>query len=95
MLNMVDSKPDSLQQSLARLHAELANAAHRLDAKSQQTLRSALADTERLLNQGGAPPAGVGAPHRLEALAVGFETDHPTLAASVRQFIALLGEAGL
>jgi hypothetical protein len=59
MLNMVDSKPDSLQQSLARLHAELANA------------------------------------HRLEALAVGFETDHPTLAASVRQFIALLGEAGL
>ena len=94
MLNMVDSKPDSLQQSLARLHAELANA-HRLDAKSQQMLRSALADTERLLNQGGAPPAGGVAPHRLEALAVGFETDHPTLAASVRQFIALLGEAGL
>jgi hypothetical protein len=56
MLNMVDSKPDSLQQSLARLHAELAHVAHRLDAKSQQTLRSALADTERLLNQGGAPP---------------------------------------
>jgi Taurine catabolism dioxygenase TauD, TfdA family len=70
-------------------------AEHRLDAKSQQMLRSALADTERLLSQGGAPPAGGGAPHRLESLAVGFETDHPTLAASVRQFIALLGEAGL
>ena len=35
------------------------------------------------------------APHRLEALAVSFEADHPSLAASVRQFIDLLGRAGL
>jgi hypothetical protein len=34
-------------------------------------------------------------PDRLERLAVQFEADHPTLAASSRRLIDLLGKAGL
>jgi len=33
--------------------------------------------------------------HRLEELAVGFEIEHPTLAAGLRQLIDLLAQAGL
>jgi hypothetical protein len=32
---------------------------------------------------------------RLEALAVVFEAEHPSLSASLREFIDLLGRAGL
>jgi uncharacterized protein DUF4404 len=91
---MMQREPNSLQRALAQLHAELAGAP-RLDEKSRQMLRSALADIERLLSEGGAAPALEAAPHRLESLAVSFEADHPSLAASVRQFIDLLGRAGL
>jgi hypothetical protein len=34
-------------------------------------------------------------PHRLEELAVEFEVEHPTLAASLRQLIDLLAKAGV
>jgi hypothetical protein len=44
------------------------------------------------LHNGGAV-AGAGS--RLEALAVDFEAEHPSLAASLREFVALLGRAGL
>ncbi len=105
----MSNDPDSLQRSLAQLHTELAGA-HRLDAKSRQLLRSVLGDIERLLREGSsststaaastaastaAASTAQSAPHRLEALAVSFEADHPSLAASVRQFIDLLGRAGL
>ncbi len=101
----MSNDPDSLQRSLAQLHSELAGA-HRLDAKSRQLLRSVLGDIERLLREGSSPTSTAAAstaaastaqsaPHRLEALAVSFEADHPSLAASVRQFIDLLGRAGL
>ena len=91
---MSDLEPNSLQRSLAQLHAELAGAP-RLDEKSRQMLREALADIERLLREGGPTPAAQASPHRLEGLAVGFEADHPALAASLREFIDLLGRAGL
>jgi len=91
----MSNDPNSLQRSLAQLHAELAGA-HRLDEQSRQLLRSVLADIERLLREGADPAATAQtAPHRLETLAVGFEADHPALAASVRQFIDLLARAGL
>jgi hypothetical protein len=91
---MADIEPDSLQRSIAKLRSELAGA-QRLDHTSRGKLHAALVDIESRLNQKGAAPAADAAPHRLEKLAVGFENDHPTLAASVRQFIDLLGQAGL
>ena len=91
---MSDIETSSLQQSLAKLRAELASA-NRLDDKARDRLHAALVDIESRLQQTGAAPAADAAPHRLESLAVGFEAEHPTLAASVRQFIDLLGQAGL
>jgi hypothetical protein len=82
-----------LEQSLARLHADLAGAAQ-VDEHTRQLLRSLLGDIERLLREGETAGAAQ-VPHRLEALAVGFEAEHPTLAANLRQFIDLLGRAGL
>jgi hypothetical protein len=91
---MADMEPNSLQQSLAKLRAEMASA-HRLDDQSHGKLHTALSHIESRLNQKGAAPDADAAPHGLESLAVGFEADHPSLAASLRQFIDLLGKAGL
>jgi hypothetical protein len=91
---MTDIKPDSLQLYLGKLRSELASA-QRLDDESRGRMHAALAEIESRLQKKGAAPAADTAPHPLESLAVGFETDHPTLAASVRQFIDLLGQAGL
>ena len=91
---MANLEPNSLQRTLSELRAELARA-QRLDDKSRGMLHSALADIEQRLAQKVAAPAADAAPHRLESLAVGFEADHPSLAASLRQFIDLLGQAGL
>jgi hypothetical protein len=83
-----------LEQSLAQLHADLAGAA-RVDEHTRALLRALLADIERLLKEGGGAAAGTPVPHRLEGLAVEFEAEHPSLAANLRQFIDLLGRAGL
>jgi len=91
---MTDIETNSLQRALAKVRAELASAP-RLDERSRGKLHAALVDIERRLQQKGATPATDAAPHGLESLAVGFEAQHPTLAASVRQFIGLLGQAGL
>ncbi len=94
------NKPrESLQQTLARLHAELA-AAPRLDPKAHRLLREVLADIERILEQtptqaaSGERRADRSVP-RLEALAIEFEAEHPGLAGSLRQLVDLLGQAGL
>ena len=91
---MVNTESNSLQQSLRLLRDELARA-QRLDEKSRQMLRAALADIETRLRERNAVTREAAAPHGLEALAVGFEADHPSLSASLRQFIELLGQAGL
>jgi hypothetical protein len=96
---------EELQRSLAQVHSELA-ASPRLDAEARRLLREVLVDIERLLQTGthrrsgaapdsAAPSAPASAPRRLEDLAVRFEAQHPVLAGSVRQFIDLLGRAGL
>jgi len=90
---------ESLQQSLARLHAEL-GAASRVDPQSRQLLRELLADIERILQEGSADqkPSARRVERsvpRLEALAIEFEADHPALAGSLRQLVDLLGRAGL
>lgn len=60
-----------------------------LDAETRQLLSLVAADIEKL---------GVGAaatPHGLEALAVRFEVDHPSMSAALRQVADLLGKAGI
>lgn len=100
MIEPVPNEPrESLQQSLARLHSELA-AAPRIDASSRRLLREVLADIERLLQQSApdAPTPAAGSARsvpRLEALAIEFEAEHPALAGSLRQLVDLLGRAGL
>jgi hypothetical protein len=83
----------SLEQSLAQLHADLAGAS-RVDEHTREMLRTLLADIERVLEEGEST-AGAAQMPRLEGLAVEFEAEHPSLAASLRQFIDLLGKTGL
>ena len=89
--------PDSLRDQLTKLHGELANVRH-VDPRSNQLMVEVLQDIQRLLEQQyatEAPPANASLPERLEKVAVQFEADHPTLAASSRRLIDLLGKAGL
>ncbi len=91
---------DELHTHLARLHAEL-QAAPRVDAESGRLLDEIGADVARLRARaraaadiaGGTPDRTL--PDRLEALAVRFEVDHPTLAASSRRLVDLLGKVGI
>jgi len=87
-----DSTSTALRQSLAKLHAELSGT-RQADGPSKQLLRDVLADIERLLQDDKqVAPASTS---KLEALAVRFDSDHPALSASLRQFIDLLGRAGI
>jgi hypothetical protein len=91
-VNESNSSLTSLRQSLTRLHSEL-SAAPRLDEASKGQLREVLKDIEGALK---APqPAAPGPRSRLEELAVRFDVGHPALSASIREFVDLLGRAGL
>jgi hypothetical protein len=87
---------DLLSDHLARLHEELKNVRD-VDPRSNQLLSEILKDIQRLRDaqSGAAPPAHASLAERLESLAVRFEAEHPTLAASARRLIDLLGKAGL
>jgi hypothetical protein len=95
---MSDTDPNTghLQQSLQRLHTELAQTPQ-VNEGARQLLRDVLGDIERLLRRPESSVAAQSGPSqsKLEALAVDFEAEHPALAASVRQFVDLLGRAGL
>jgi hypothetical protein len=89
--------PDHLQQSLSKLHELLVGTA-RVDDASKPLLRDVLGDIERLLSTAPARPVVAGAEpaqSRFEALAVEFEAEHPSLSASLRELVDLLGRAGL
>jgi len=91
--------PDHLQQSLLQLHQQLVGTP-RVDDASKRLLREVLSDIERLLDHHAAvAPAGASVRAqslpRLEALAVEFEAEHPALSAGLREFVDLLGRAGL
>jgi hypothetical protein len=92
--------PDVLREQLTKLHEELGTA-QRVDPRSGQLLGEILEDIKRLLQQAPdagtvvAPAAAPSLPDRLEKIAVQFEADHPTLAASSRRLVDLLGKAGV
>jgi len=88
---------NTLRERLAKLHAELANA-HREDPATRQSLGEILPDVKRMVDE---PPGPADSsvdktlPDRLERVAVQFEAEHPTLAASARRLIDLLSEVGI
>jgi hypothetical protein len=77
-----------LNALLARLHEELASSPV-VDADARRLLSVVVADIEKLGVATQATPGG------LEELAVGFEVDHPGLAAALRQVADVLGKAGI
>jgi uncharacterized membrane protein YccC len=87
----------SLRERLAKLHAELASA-HRQNPETRQSLGEILPDLKRMVDQpADAAPASAdkSLPERLERVAVQFEAEHPTLAASARRLVDLLNEVGI
>ena len=86
----------TLREHLARLHEELSEA-HKADPKSRQSLDQMIRDIRGLIDRppeaGAAPDDSL--PDRLEGVAVRFEADHPTLAASARRLVDLLAKAGI
>ena len=87
---------DSLRDLVAKLHAQLSDAL-RADPKSRESLSEMMQDINRLIDKPAqAPSTAHGSlPERLERMAVQFEADHPTLAASTRRLVDLLGEVGI
>lgn len=97
--------PEALRTHLAALHAELGRV-ERVDPQSAQLLAEIVQDIKRLMDRPpeaavrAATASGTRAPppsitERLETVAVQFEVDHPTLAASSRRLMDLLVKAGL
>jgi hypothetical protein len=87
----------TLRERLAKLHAELSDA-HQENPATRQSLGEILPDVKRMADRpaGTAPdPQDKSLPDRLERVAVQFEADHPTLAASARRLIDLLSEVGI
>lgn len=92
-------EPEFLSDHLAKLHEELSSV-RSVDPRSNELLGQVLKDIQRLLETRGDPSLPAAAPDatlagRLENVAVQFEAQHPTLAASSRRLINLLGNAGL
>ncbi len=84
----------SLRERLAKLHAELASA-HQQNPATRQSLGEILPDVKRMVDQPADASADKTLSARLERVAVQFEAEHPTLAASARRLIDLLSEAGI
>ena len=85
-----------LRDLLAKLHAELTEAL-RKDPGSRESLSQMMGDINRLIDKPADSPASPqgSLAERLERIAVQFEADHPTLAASARRLVDLLGEVGI
>ena len=87
---------NSLRELVAQLHAEMSEAL-RTDPKSRESLSDMMQDINRLIDKPAdsksTPPGSL--PDRLERVAVQFEANHPTLAASARRLVDLLGEVGI
>ncbi len=99
--------PNVLRDHLSKLHEELARVSS-VDPRSSQLLGEIMNDIKRLMQAPATasaeaptpagellPDADSSLPDRLEQIAVQFEVDHPTLAASSRRLVDLLGKVGL
>jgi hypothetical protein len=84
------SSPD-LRALLAQLHERLGHT-RSLDPESRELLATVARDIEQALKDDNT--SGV-APEPVEALAVRFEADHPSLAGVLRQIMDTLGKAGI
>jgi plasmid stabilization system protein ParE len=85
---------DTLRKQLAKLHAEL-DQAHQNNPAARERLSELLPEIKRMADQPQSGVADASLPGRLEKVAVQFEADHPTLAASARRLVELLGEVGI
>jgi hypothetical protein len=90
---------NSLRDLIAKLHSEMTDALQ-ADPKSREHLSEMMRDLNRLIDAPadssglqGSPQRSL--PDRLERIAVQFEADHPTVAASARRLVDLLGEVGI
>jgi hypothetical protein len=84
--------PENLRDQLNKLHEEL-HSARPEDPHTDRLRGEMLEDVKRALQAPDAVDESFTA--RLERAAVQFEADHPTLAASSRRLIDLLGKAGM
>ena len=80
-----------LRTLLADLHTRLKQA-RSLDPESRKLLATVASDIENAL---ATEDASAVAPEPVEALAVRFEADHPSLAGVLRQIMDTLGKAGI
>jgi hypothetical protein len=80
-----------LEVLLAELHKRLKQA-RSLDPEARQLLATVARDIENALENDDASSV---APEPVEALAVQFEADHPSLAGVLRQILDTLGKAGI
>jgi Domain of unknown function (DUF4404) len=92
-------EPNSLRDHLGKLHEELTQVSS-VDPQSSQLLGELMNDIKRLMQSPtpdavAAPDTNASLPDRLEKIAVQFEVDHPTLAASSRRLVDILGKVGL
>jgi phosphoglycerate-specific signal transduction histidine kinase len=85
----------ALREQLSKLHAELIDA-HQADPRYREGLAELMQNINRLIDAAdSASSADATLRDRLERVAVQFEVAHPTLAASVRRLVDLLGEVGI
>jgi hypothetical protein len=84
------SSPD-LRALLADLHGRLRDTKS-LDAEARKLLMAVAHDIEKALAKDDASAV---APEPVEALAVRFEAEHPSLAGVLRQLMDTLGKAGI
>jgi hypothetical protein len=80
-----------LRKLLAELHKRLKET-QSLDPESRKLLATVAGDIEKALATEG---AGSVAAQPVEALAVRFEAEHPSLAGVLRQIMDALGKAGI
>ena len=84
-----------LKDRLAALHAELARTRSVDDPQVRQRLIELLGDITRLLGKPTSAGEHDSLIEQLDALAVRFEADHPSLGNAIRQVVDALGKAGI
>lgn len=80
-----------LRKLLAELHRRLKDT-QTLDPESRKLAATVVGDIEKAL---ASDEPGSVAPEPVEALAVRFEAEHPSLAGVLRQIMDTLGKAGI